>query len=131
MTVMVSIGNPESAHMNLKLPSLLEARAQIVRLIAAHSRPDRYAALLSRCRTSAARRLTFDLHSAIADWEMKSGKRVRKRRSRRGVVYVDAIERFVGDLLRARADNSATGRIYRPLGKTRAHSVGFESGGFS
>jgi hypothetical protein len=49
---------------------------------------------------------------------MRNAKRVRKRRSRRGVVYVDAIERFVGDLLRARADNSATGRIYHPLGKT-------------
>jgi hypothetical protein len=31
---------------------------------------------------------------------------------------VDAIERFVGDLLRARADNNASGRVYHALGKT-------------
>jgi hypothetical protein len=37
-----------------KQPTLPEARAQIISVLAAHSRPDRYAALLSRCRTSAA-----------------------------------------------------------------------------
>jgi len=98
---------------------LVEARARLISLLKAReNREDRYAALLSRCQTSVAHRLTFDLHSMLADWEMKTGKRVRRRLSRRGVVYVDAIERFVGDLLCARADNNASGRIYRSLGKS-------------
>jgi hypothetical protein len=56
--VMVPIGNRESAHMNsTKQPALPEARAKITSLIAARGgeEEDRYAALLSRCRTSAAR----------------------------------------------------------------------------
>jgi hypothetical protein len=53
--VMVPIGNLESAHMNSKQPRLPEVRAQIISLITARGRKDRYAALLSRCRTSAAR----------------------------------------------------------------------------
>jgi hypothetical protein len=34
------------------------------------------------------------------------------------VVYVDAIERFVGDLLHAKADSNSRGRVYRSIGKT-------------
>jgi hypothetical protein len=60
MTVMVPIGNLESAHMNSKQPTtLLEVRAQIISLITARGRKDRYAALLSRCGTSGARDLIF------------------------------------------------------------------------
>jgi hypothetical protein len=77
---------------------------------------DRYAALLSRCRTSAARQMTFQLHANIAEWEQRSGKRVRRRLARTGV-YVDAIERFAGDLLRSRADSNTSGRVYRATGK--------------
>jgi len=40
-------------------PALLEARAQIISLIAARGHEDRYAALLSRCRSLAAREMTF------------------------------------------------------------------------
>lgn len=79
---------------------------------------DRYAALLSRCRSSPARKLTFDLYNEIADWEQKTKRRVRRRRARSGVVFVDAIERFVGDLLRARGDSKASGLIYHATGKT-------------
>jgi|GraSoiStandDraft_41_1057321.scaffolds.fasta_scaffold2253575_2 hypothetical protein len=55
-----------------KQPTLLEARAQIISLIAARGREDRYAALLSQSRTSAAREMTFGLYSVIADWEIKT-----------------------------------------------------------
>jgi hypothetical protein len=85
---------------------------------AERGREDRYAALLSRWRTSAAQDMTLDLYRKIVDWEKKSGKRVRGRRFRRGVVFVDALERFAGDLLRARAGDNATGRVYRSIGKT-------------
>jgi hypothetical protein len=97
---------------------LLEARAQIVSLIAAHSRPDRYAALLSRSRTSAARQLILQLCSDITAWEQQSGNRVYKRRSRSREIFSNAVERFVGDLLRAKADKNASGRVYRSIGKT-------------
>jgi hypothetical protein len=97
---------------------LLEARAQIVSLIAAHSRPDRYAALLSRSRTSAARQLILQVCSDITAWEQQSGKRVYKRRSRSREIFSNAVERFVGDLLRAKADKNASGRVYRSIGKT-------------
>src|SRR5262245_59204726 len=90
-----------------ELPQPTETPAEMV------ERDDRYAALLNRCQTSAARQLTFRLHTDIADWEQRSGKRVRRRLARVGGRYVDAIECFVGDLLRARADGKTSGRIYR------------------
>ena len=43
---------------------------------------------------------------------------MRQFRAKRGQAYHEAIERFVGDLLRARADNNASGRIYHAMGKT-------------
>jgi hypothetical protein len=39
------------------------------------------------------------------------------------VKYVDVIERFVGDLLRARAANNATGRFFHSLGSTTFDDV--------
>src|SRR5262245_56869224 len=92
-------------------PRPTEASAEMV------EREDRYATLLSRCQTSVARQLTFRLHTDIADWERRSGKRVRRRLARVGVKYVDVIERFVGDLLRAGADHNSSGRIFRATGK--------------
>lgn len=43
---------------------------------------------------------------------------MRKFRAKSGQTYHDAIERFVGDLLRARAGDNGSGRIYRSIGKT-------------
>jgi hypothetical protein len=54
----------------------------------------------------------------ITAWEQQSGKRVYERRSRSGEIFLNAVERFVGDLLRARAGSSVSGRIYRAIGKT-------------
>jgi hypothetical protein len=107
----------------VKQPALLEARAKIVSLIAARGREDRYAALLSWWRTAAAQNLIYGLYNDIARWEKESGKRVRQRQARRGVVFVDALCRFVGDLLRARAGRNASGRIYHALGKTSFDDV--------
>jgi hypothetical protein len=98
--------------------ALLEARGQIVSLITAHSRPDRYASLLSRSRTSAARQLILQVCSDITAWEQQSRKRIYERRSRSGEIFSNAVERFVGDLLRAKADKNASGRVYRSIGKT-------------
>jgi hypothetical protein len=104
-------------------PALTEAREMLINIIAARGRPDRYAALLSRCRTSAAQDLIFRLYGEIADWETKTKKRVRRRLARTGVVFTEALERLVGDLLRARAANNGTGRVFHALGKTTFDDV--------
>jgi hypothetical protein len=84
------------------------------------AREDRYATLLSRCRTTEAQDLIRRVYRDIDDWQKRSGKRVRARRARSGHKFLDAIERFVGDLLRARAsDTNASGRIYHAIGKTK------------
>jgi hypothetical protein len=103
--------------------ALPEARAQIIRLIAARGRKDRYAALLSRCRTSAACILIEQVFGEVAAWQRRSGKRVRKFRAKSGQTYHVAIERFVGDLLRARGDNKSSGRIYHATGATTFDDV--------
>jgi hypothetical protein len=109
----------ESALLNrLKQPPLSEVHAEIISLIAARGREDRYAALLSRCRTTPAHYLTRQVFVQIADWQRKSGERIRGFRAKSGSPFLDAVERFVGDLLRARADDNASGRVYRVIGKT-------------
>jgi hypothetical protein len=59
----------------------------------------------------------------IADWQQKKGKRIRKFRARSGSKFMDAVERFVGDLLRARGDNKSSGRIYHATGATTFDDV--------
>jgi hypothetical protein len=86
-------------------------------------RPDRYAALLSRCRSSEARILIDQVFGEVAAWQRRSGKRVRKFRAKSGQTYHVAIERFVGDLLRARGDNKSSGRIYHATGATTFDDV--------
>jgi hypothetical protein len=99
--------------------ALATQRAKLVELIASRAPEtlDRYADLRSRWRTNAAEELIYQVYHDIADHERKIGSRVRGRRARTGVKFVDALMRFVGDLLRARAGTNATGRIYRPTGK--------------
>ena len=101
-----------------RIIELLQKRAEMLAPVGTKEREGRYAALLSRCRTSTARDLTFALYKEIADHEKETKKRVRRRLARTGAVFVEAIERFVGDLLRARADDSASGRIFHAMGKT-------------
>jgi hypothetical protein len=79
---------------------------------------DRYAELRSRCRTPAARELITRLHADVDRYEQESGSRVRRRRERSSAKFTDALERIIGDLLRARSGEKATGRVYRPIGKT-------------
>ena len=107
-----------------KQPRLTEARAQIVSLIAARGREDRYATLLSRCRSSEAVILIRQVFGEFAHWQRTSGNRVRRFGSKSGQTYHEAIERFVGDLLRARAaGNNASGRIFHALGSTTFDDV--------
>jgi hypothetical protein len=56
--------------------------------------------------------------SDVTAWEQQSGNRVYERRSRSGEIFSNAVERFVGDLLRVKADKNASGRVYRSIGKT-------------
>ena len=81
---------------------------EIIKLIRAWSQPkERYADLRSRARTAAAHQLIARIYDDIEELEQKAGSRVRKRRERSGAKFPDAIERFVGDLLRAKAGTTA------------------------
>lgn len=105
--------------------ALITARAKLIELIAARApeRFDRYADLRSQARTRAAWDLISQVYWGIAEHEQTSGRRVRQRRARTGAKLDDAIQRFVGDLLRARSGTNATGRIYRPTGHSQFGDV--------
>ena len=79
---------------------------------------DRFADLRSKARTPAAHQLIVRIRDDLEDLERRSGSRVRKRRVKSGAKFLEAIERFVGDLLRVRADTIAPALIYRPIGKS-------------
>lgn len=80
---------------------------------------ERYADLRSRGRTSAADQLIARICEDIEELEQRAGSRVRKRRARSGAKFLHAVERFVGDLLRAKAGTTGPARIYRAVGKDR------------
>jgi hypothetical protein len=69
------------------------------------------------------RPLSVGVFGELAHWQRATGKRVRKFRAKSGQTYHDAIERFVGDLLRARAAKNASGRIFHQLGSTTFDDV--------
>jgi hypothetical protein len=100
--------------------ALTAVQAKITGLIAARAPEalDRYAELRSRCRTPSAEALIWRLYAGIDLHEQKIGIRVRTRGAKTSVKFFDALERIVGDLLRARAGTNATGRIFRVAGKT-------------
>ncbi len=117
---MLDLGAPQAMNTATPAPpARAEVRAKLLGLIAARapSTLDCYADLRSRCRTSDAHRLMLRLRADIEDHEQATGGRVRKRRVRSVTRFRDALERIVGDLLRARAGEKATGRIYRATGK--------------
>jgi hypothetical protein len=94
-------------------------RAKLVQLIASRAPEtlDRYADLRSRGNTRCAHELIMRLHFDIREHERNAGSRVRKMGVRTATKFTLALDRFVGDLLRARAGTDTTGRIYRPTGK--------------
>jgi hypothetical protein len=114
-----------SNEQNLRELALITARAKLIELIAARApeRLDRYADLRSQARTRAAWDLISQVYWGIAEHEQTSGRRVLRRRARTGAKLDDAIQRFVGDLLRARTGTNATGRIYRPTGNSQFSDV--------
>ena len=79
---------------------------------------ERYADLHSRARSPEANQLIARIRADIEELERQGRKRVRNRRERSGAKFSEAIERFVGDLLRAKAGTSGPVRIYRAVGKT-------------
>jgi hypothetical protein len=91
---------------------------KIIKLITAWSQlEERYADLRSKGRTAAAHQLIARICDDIEELEQKAGSRVRKRRARSGAKFFHALERFVGDLLRARAGTTGPARVYRAVGK--------------
>jgi hypothetical protein len=99
--------------------AIVVARTKLLQLISTWSQPnERYADLRSRARSSAAHELVFSIYHAIAEHEQQTGSRVRIRHVKSGVKFADAIERFVGDLLRAREGSTTPAIVYHPVGKS-------------
>jgi hypothetical protein len=80
--------------------------------------PERYASLLSRARSGSAQQIVARLSQEIEQHEQSTGARVRKRRAKSSAKLSEAVERFVGDLLRVRVGEGRAGRIYRATGKS-------------
>jgi hypothetical protein len=100
--------------------ALLAVHAKLIGFIAARAPEthDRYADLRSKCRTPSAHQLVLRLRDEIEHLEQKTRRRVRKRRTQSGAKFTEALERFVGDLLRSRVGPMATGRIFHATGKS-------------
>jgi hypothetical protein len=79
---------------------------------------DRYADLRSRGHTHAAHTLVWRISCDIREHERTTGGRVRGTGARMATKLTLTLDRLVGDLLRARTGDNATGRIYRPIGKS-------------
>ena len=92
--------------LSIEHPELVRGnqRAKLVELIAARAPEtlDRYAELRSRSRTPAATELIARISTDIEQHEQTVGSRVRQRRDRSSAKFTEALERLVGDLLRAR-----------------------------
>jgi hypothetical protein len=86
-------------------------------------RGERYAALLSQCRSREAHDFTRQVFSQLKTWQRESGKRRRGYLARSGTPVLDAVERFVGDLLLAKGDTKSTGRIFHSIGETKFDDV--------
>jgi hypothetical protein len=93
---------------------------EIIRLMRlwAQQPKERWADLRSRARSRAARELVAHIRRELEDLEQKKDKRRRKRREKAGAKFSDAIERFVGDLLRAKAVTQGPALIFRSIGKS-------------
>jgi hypothetical protein len=105
---------------NANSPELTAERRGIVKLLLAWRwAKERYADLHSRARTPAAHQLIAHIRDDLEKLEQQSQKRVHKRRAKSGARFSEVIERFVGDLLRAKAGTTkAPVRIYHATGKT-------------
>jgi hypothetical protein len=117
------VKEPEPLAPNPVAASTLEEARRTLSLIKAHAREDRYAALLSRARTTEAQTLVRSVFGSFAYWQRNTGKRVRKYGEKTGKTYHDAIERFIGDLLRAKGDTKSSGRIFHATGATTFDDV--------
>jgi hypothetical protein len=110
--------NDNSAAAQTDHAAITAVHTRIIRLITAWSQPEEhYADLRSRGRTSAADQLIARISDEIEELEQKTGSRVRKRRARSGAKFLHALERFVGDLLRAMGGTTGPARICRAVGK--------------
>jgi len=120
ITARVSDTRPQATRTSYETTLVAQERAKIVRLIAARApeKQDRYADLRTSCRTRSAHELILRVQADIEQLEQTTGSRVRKRRAQSATKFMSALERFIGDLLRARAGKMATGRIYRATGKS-------------
>jgi hypothetical protein len=99
--------------------ALTAERGRIIRVIREWAQAkERYADLHSRARTPAAQQLIARVRDDLEEREQRSHKRVYKRRAKSVAKFFEAVERFVGDLLRAKAGTTAPVRLYHAIGKS-------------
>jgi hypothetical protein len=111
--------NRDGASLKTATQALDKLRDKIMALFRAWGRAkERYADLHSRARTPAAYQLIAHIRDNLGELERRGSKRLRNRRAKSGAKFLDAIERFVGDLLNARAGTTAPALIYHAVGKT-------------
>ena len=79
---------------------------------------ERYAALRNRARTQDAHDLIARIRDDMEQLEARENKRTYKRREAGKAKLTNAIERFVGDLLRVRAGTMAPSNVYRVVGRS-------------
>ena len=93
--------------------------ARIVYLVSLKGQArERYAALRIRARTQAARDLIARIRDDVEEQEQRENKRINKRRAAGIAKLTEAIERFVGDLLRVRAGTDMPAHIHRVMGRS-------------
>jgi hypothetical protein len=72
---------------------------------------DAYGAFEYRARSEDAKKLVLSLHTAVLATE----SRTRKRKQADAERFLQTVERFVGELLRAKARKEGTGRFARAM----------------
>lgn len=97
--------------------TITTVHAKIVSLVRARGQArERYAGLRNRARTQAAHDLIEHIRAQLEDLEQT--KRTNKRRAASRAKLVNAVERFVGDLLRVRAGSTTPASIHRVVGRS-------------
>jgi hypothetical protein len=99
--------------------STAAVRTKIIGLVKARARArERYAALHNRARTQAAHDLIARIRDDMEQLEQQGKKRLYRRGAIGRAKFTDAIERFVGDLLRVQAGTKAPALVFRSIGKS-------------
>jgi len=116
---MLDVTNRDHSTAILLSAKITTVHTKIVSLIGARGQArERYASLRNRAVTQAAHDLIEHIRDDIEALEQRRRTRQYKRRAASKVKLTEAIERFVGDLLRVRAGTTMPCSIHRVVGRS-------------